>query len=129
MQTLTNTAETSDQLVENFQLLKADNNLDRRENLEALPESPAVYGIFGRINGEPANCRFIGYTESLRSAIQKHYTDEKDACLRTFMQSIKLKTLTYQLVGKMPDTDRQKLEKEWKEKHKPECNETLNQVF
>ena len=37
-----------------------DYNLDKKDNLEEVPESPAVFGIFAIIHEKPVNCRYIG---------------------------------------------------------------------
>ncbi len=108
-------------------LYKKDNNLEQKDNLDTLPNGPAVYGIFGRINGEPANCRHVAATKNLKQAILHHFSDsESYDCLRTFMQSIKIKMLVYQELDASADFEDMKLQ--WEARYKPECNEQLNHI-
>ena len=116
--------------VVDFLLYKADNNLDKVDNLNDLPNEKAVYAISGRINGKPANCRYVGECDNLQSAIRLHFSDaETDHCLRQFMQSIKIKTLDYVLLPGSTQAERDQIKTEWKVTYKPECNEQLNKVF
>ena len=106
-------------------IYKKDNNLDELDNLDELPQLPAVYAICGRINGKASNCRHVGITENLQKAIKLHFSnDEADECLKTFMQSIKIKALIYELLNE-PD---ESYLHDWKEEFKPDCNEELNKV-
>jgi hypothetical protein len=124
---LTMDADTS---VQELVIHHRDFNLDKTDNLDTLPDMPAVYALCGRVNGQPANPRFVGCTNNLRSAIRAHYTTgETDECLRKFMQSIKTKTLVFEV---MPDGAHEKLkerQESWRERYKPQCNDELNQVY
>ena len=116
--------------VKDFVLYKKNNNLDQEDNLDDLPEAPAVYAISGRINGAPANCRHVGVTHNLRESVKIHFSDaEPDACLKQFMQSIKIKTLNYELLDEHEPQVLDSKKAAWSERFKPECNEALNEVF
>lgn len=116
--------------VKNFIVLKADNNLDEKDNLNEIPKKPAVYGIFSRINGEPANCRFVGFADNLQEAIKGHFSfEESDNCLKQFMNSIKIKALSYKIIEDISEEEKTTLIKQWKEEHNPECSEELNKVY
>ncbi|MNT16610.1 hypothetical protein D3C72_1517220 [compost metagenome] len=116
--------------VSNFKILKSDNNLDGLDNLEEIPSENAVYAICGRVNGLPSNCRYVGETENLRTAIKQHFSDnEPDGCLRQFMQSIKIKCIDYMLLPNSDRDDRLKIVSQWRADYKPDCNEKLNEVF
>jgi len=118
------------QEVSDFVLYKKENNLDQVDNLHELPELPAVYAISGRINGVPANCRYIGITQNLCESIKKHFSDsETHVCLRQFMQSIKIKTLNYEVTLDFSSEELTKKKEEWEKRFKPECNDKLNEVF
>jgi len=110
-------------------LHERNNNFEGKDNLDKLPEEPAIYAICARINGESVNCRYVGEASNLRQSIKKHFTEfESHPCLAEFMQSIKIKSLRYSLVL---DTNRQdilKIKKVWEENYKPECNKQLNKV-
>lgn len=113
-----------------FRLFKQDNNIDGKDNLDEVPASPAVYAIFGRINGEPANCRYVGESENLRNSIKKHFSDsEENDCLKEFMQSIKIKTMNFELLEAVSDSERVEKKNLWEDEFKPNCTKELNEVF
>lgn len=116
--------------IERLIIYKQDNNIDGRDNLNQLPKEAAVYAITGRINNEPANCRFVGITDNLQAAVKQHFSaNEPKECLRNFMQSIKIKMLTYQLIPALSPEEADRKLQEWENLHKPECNDKLNEVF
>lgn len=105
-------------------------NLDKKDNLASIPTQAAIYAICGRVNGQPANARFVGATANLQAAIQHHYTDaETDDCLKTFMRSIKSKELLYRLVSDESEEEIAALAEDLKRKFRPACTEEMNQVF
>lgn len=109
-------------------LYKRDNNLDQKDNLDTLPEKKAVYGLFGRMQMSPANCRFIGVAQNLRAAVKLHYNDaESDKSLLEFMRSIKIKQIVYLELKEGEDADA--IASSWRERFKPECNAELNKVY
>lgn len=121
--------ETIEKQMTEVLLFKKDNNLDGKDNLDSLPPGKAIYGLFGRINGRPANCRFIGTTENLREAVKHHFSDrETKVCLRTFMQSIKIKFLVYQPLTNEKPADIEGIQMDWEQKFKPDCNDELNRI-
>ena len=123
-------AQNSTKKVIDFRIYKEDNNLDKKDNLNEIPAKNAVYAILGRINGKPSNCRYVGITNNLQEAIKTHFSlNEKDECLREFMQSIKIKTLNYQLMEDFTEEELNNALKEWEKEYKPECNEELNKVY
>ena len=108
-----------------------DNNLDKKDNLNTLPPEPAVYALCGRVNGQPANPRYIGQTINLREKIIKHFDrneSNSNKCLKEFMQSIKIKELIYQLMPDSTDYERVCKKKQWEDKYRPECTEALNKI-
>ena len=112
-----------------FCIYKSGNNLDKIDNLDSIPEKEAVYGIFGRINGRPANCRHIGETANLRNAIKMHFAEnESKECLKQFMQSIKIKTINYELLPGSNSEERLAILRKWKEEFNPNCTEELNEI-
>jgi len=121
---------TQMQAVESLIIYKHDNNLDGRDNLNQLPRERAVYAIAGRINSEAANYRFVGVTDNLQAAVKLHFSEnEPRACLRNFMQSIKIKMLVYQLLPEYSPEEADRKLQEWESQYKPECNDKLNEVF
>lgn len=112
-------------------LYQKDNNLDKRDNLDELPETAAVYAVCGRVNGEPANPRYVGVVDNLRDAIKGHFDKSRndvDQCFKDFVLSIKTKTLIYQELDGSNLLEREKIRDEWDKKFKPQCNEVLNKV-
>jgi hypothetical protein len=96
-------------------IYERNNNLDRRDNLDEIPAEKAVYAIYSRINGRPANCIFISETNNLQSAVRGHFVPaEVNADLRDFMQSIKIKTLVYTLMPESSKEERMKIVNDWK---------------
>jgi len=110
-------------------LLQSENNIERRDNLDLIPEARAVYAICGRVNGDLANPRYVGKTDNLQQSIRNHFDKafiEDDSCFKVFVLSIKTKELVYQLV---PDNYSLFVKyKEWKERFRPNCTEELNKI-
>lgn len=113
-----------------FQLKNKLHSIDGEDNLDQVPELPAIYAVCGRVNGETANCRYLGKCKNLREAVANHYLpSEADACFQEFMDSIKTKVLVYKTFNKADD---QRVASEYAELQrsvKINCSEKLNQVF
>lgn len=98
-------------------------NLDAKDNLTSLAARPAAYGIFAIIDGEPVHCRFAGHTRNLQGAIRRHFEQEADAGLRTFMQGPWMKMLVYELLpADAPDADLAAASAEWTRQYAPSCD-------
>ncbi|MBN9381672.1 MAG: hypothetical protein J0H74_12955 [Chitinophagaceae bacterium] len=112
-------------------LFQKDNNLDGKDNLDMLPESPAVYAVCGRVNGKPANPRYIDATENLRQSVRMHFDRSQSAaneCFREFMLSIKTKELVFKMMPGTSEEERAAVREEWEKQYKPECNKELNEI-
>jgi hypothetical protein len=112
-------------------IYQKDNNLDQLDNLNSLPEGPAVYAVCGRVNGEPANPRYIGEALNLREQVKNHFNkliSQPTPCFGEFMQSIKIKELVYELLPGASDEERKQKKEEWERVFKPSCTEVLNEV-
>lgn len=110
------------------------NNLDEKDNLDTLPDTPAIYGICGRVNGSPVNMRFVGYSQDLRSAVREHFTENISAnsfnkCVKQFLLSIKSKELVYMHAGGISEDERNRIVNDWKVRYQVNCNEELNKVY
>jgi len=117
--------------VKNVVLYQKDNNLDKRDNLDELPTTPSVYAICGRVNGQPANPRYVGESDNLQETIKKHFLESEkdlDDCVKEFVLSIKTKSLIYQEMPGSSSKERNDAKEAWETKYKPECNEALNKV-
>lgn len=121
----------NDAAIKNTVINQKDNNLDKLDNLNELPEAAAVYLICGRVNGKPANPRYVGQTENLRKEIKDHFdlkVDVTNECVKTFVQSIKIKELVYQLLPEASEEERTEMKTDWEQRFQPDCNEVLNEV-
>jgi hypothetical protein len=109
-----------------------DNNIDRMDNLDTLPEAPAVFAICGRVNGQTANPRYVGTTDNLRQTIKQCFEPHSKFlpdCVRQFVLSIKTKELVYETIQNFSPEENHKRKKSWEDKFKPQCNEVLNKVY
>lgn len=94
-------------------------------NLDNLPQRKAVYAIFAseKDSQKPINCRYVGETDNLEERTKKHLgNSEQNECLKEFMQSDKVKLMTYELLPNSDKQDRFAKENEWIELYKPKCN-------
>ncbi len=114
--------------VKQMVLHQKDNNLDRLDNLDELPAEAAVYAICGRVNGKPANARFVGVSANLQASVKEHFKGlpEGKECFKQFMQSIKTKVIVYELLSGAEDPEQKR--NEWQRNFKPDCNEVLNEI-
>ena len=116
--------------MQTMHLFSKESNLDGQDNLASIPTSPAVYAICGRVNGKPANPRFVGAAMNLREAVIAHFgNDEKEGCLHAFLHSIKLKDIVFEIITDPSPASLEVRVSEWKETLKPVCNEIINKVF
>ena len=107
-----------------------ENNLDKKDNINELPDQQAVYAICGRVNGQLANCRFVGATDNLQKSVRSHFEGGiDDACVDTFFSSIKTKMIVYKVLQDSSNEELEALKKSWTEMLNPVCNEELNEVF
>ncbi|MEL6534713.1 MAG: hypothetical protein AAFQ98_04840 [Bacteroidota bacterium] len=110
-------------------LLQKDNNLDKADNLDQLPTQGAVFAICGRVNGQAANARYVGFTANLQSEIKTLFdpnTTHEDTLLKEFMLSIKLKMLVWQ---EATADQANALVEGWKSTMNPHFSEALNKVY
>jgi amino acid adenylation domain-containing protein len=121
--------DTEASIIEDFVLYEKSSNVLGKETLSDLPEERAVYAIFGRIHGRPANCRYVAVTNNLRQSIRGHFNELTSEPLAEFTRSIKTKTLRYQLLPDSTDTEVSSIEKEWIEKFRPTCVPALSSAL
>ncbi len=124
---------TQDNSIKDQVLFHQENNIDGKDNLNNLPESAAVYAICGRVNGKPANARYVGITNNLQDTLKQLFDKEVPApegndCFKTFMLSIKIKTILYLSTDGLTEDEQIEQKKIWNNKYKPECTEALNEI-
>ena len=113
-------------------LHEKDNNLDKEDNLDSLPEEAAVYAICGRVNGQVANTRHVGETKNLKRTIRECFNPNSGIlsdCVREFVLSIKTKELIYEVASGLSEEQRVEKKNNWEKQFKPQCNEVLNKVY
>lgn len=94
-------------------------------NLDDLPQRKSVYAIFAQSKDtlKAINCRYVGETDNLEERTKTHFSEnEKNECLRKFIQSDKTKLMIFELLPNSDKEERLLKEKEWITALKPECN-------
>lgn len=104
-----------------LEIFHKDYNLDKKDNLDTLPEDGAVFGIFGIIHEKPVNCRYVGEAANLRKAVKELFENPGDEGFGKFMQGPWIQMLVYELTPS--EEERAEAVKQWTEKHSPKCDE------
>lgn len=113
--------ETAKTIVK-FEVWHKDYNLDKKDNLIEVPTEKAIFGIFGIVNEEPINCRYIGESENLREAVKDVFENPQSEGMKKFMQGPWIQMLVYELMPDSTKEDREKAVEEWKQKHDPKID-------
>ncbi|GAA0894228.1 hypothetical protein GCM10009122_39080 [Fulvivirga kasyanovii] len=98
-------------------------NLDGKDNLEELPNEKAVFGVFGIVNDEPINCRFIGESENLRDTVKTLFEAPPSEGMKKFMQGPWIQMIKYDLLPESGDQERKKAVDEWTTKYHPKIDD------
>lgn len=94
-------------------------NPDKHHNLQDIPASKAVFGIFAIVKGKPGNCRYIGITENLRAAVQELFEQPKDEGLKKFMQGTWIPMLVYTLMLDAGEAAMNEAALQWTRQYQP----------
>lgn len=97
-------------------------NLEKKDNLQELPSQEAVFGIFGIVDEKPVNCRFIGQSDHLQSAIRSLFEDPPGEGLRRFMQGPWIQLLLYIEMPGSSREERQKVVEQWSQTYAPKID-------
>lgn len=100
-----------------------DYNIDKKENLNELPEEPAVFGIFAIIHEVPVHCRYVGSTDNLRKSVRDVFEKPATESLKKFMQSPWIQMLCYESMPGSTEEQRKEKEAEWTREYEPKINE------
>jgi hypothetical protein len=100
-----------------------DYNLDKKDNLDSLPEDAAVFGLFAIIHEKPVNCRFVGESDNLRKKVKELYENPGDEGFAKFMQGPWIQMLVYQSMPGASEEERKKAVEDWQKEHDPKCDE------
>ncbi|WP_221418061.1 hypothetical protein, partial [Fulvivirga kasyanovii] len=71
------------------------------------------FGVFGIVNDEPINCRFIGESENLRDTVKTLFEAPPSEGMKKFMQGPWIQMIKYDLLPESGDQERKKAVDEW----------------
>ncbi len=114
--------ETTETIVK-LEVWHKDYNLDKKDNLDEVPTGKAVFGIFGIVNEEPINCRYVGEADNLREVVKDVFENPQGEGMKKFMQGPWIQMLVYELMPDSTKEDREKAVEEWKQKYDPKIDE------
>ena len=98
-------------------------NIDDKDNINDLPEKPAVFGIFAIIHEVPVHCRYVGSSDNLRKSVREVFENPGSEGLKKFMQSPWIQMLCYELLPDASEEERKQKEEEWNKDYEPKVNE------
>jgi hypothetical protein len=98
-------------------------NLDKKDNLDTLPEGEAVFGIFAIVHEKPVHCRYVGQAANLQKAVRELFEKPEGEGFAKFMQGPWIQMLVYELMPDSSEEDRLKAVEEWTKTHEPKCDE------
>ncbi|MCP4157186.1 MAG: hypothetical protein GY757_56265 [bacterium] len=108
-------------MAENLEIFHKEYNLDKKDNLDTLPEEAAVFGIFAIIHEKPVHCRFIGESDNLQKAVRDLYENPEGEGFKKFMQGPWIQMLSYELTAE--EDARKKAVEDWTKEHTPKCDD------
>ena len=114
---------TFDESVVKLEVFHKDYNLDKKDNLDELPEEPAVFGIFAIIHKTPIHPRYVGASDNLRKAVRYVFENPGSEGLKAFMQGAWIQMLCYELLPNSTEEERKKKEEEWIKRYEPKITE------
>lgn len=91
-----------------------------------LSKRPAVFLICSRINGQPANPRYVGSTLNFQKTVLELDHENIPNCVKEFIQSTKTKEIIYELVEMDDDEVLFQKRTEWTKRFNPMCPENQN---
>ncbi len=112
-----------DENVVKMEVYHRDFNLDKKDNINELPEEPAVFGIFAIIHETPVHPRYVAATDNLRKRVKELFEKPENEGLKSFMQSPWIQMLCYELLPGSSEEDRKQKEDEWTRRYEPKVTE------
>jgi hypothetical protein len=100
-----------------------DYNLTQKHNLNELPAERAVFGIFGIVNNEPLNCRYIAEAENLQESVTRLFENPDGLGMKKFMQGPWIQMLQFELMPGSSKEERLGVADEWAKKFQPKIDE------
>jgi hypothetical protein len=114
---------TFDEGVVKMEIFHKEYNLDKKENLDELPETPAVFGIFSIIHEVPVHCRFVAATDNLRKSVRDVFENPQGEGLKKFMQGPWIQMLCYDEMKDSSEEDRKQKEADWIKQYEPKITD------
>jgi len=113
--------ETTNALIRK-EIWHRDYNLSKRHNLHELPQQRAIFGIFGIVNEEPVNCRYIGEAADLQHEIEHLFENPEHEGLKKFMQGPWIQMVQYELTPAASPEENQHKILEWAQHYQPKID-------
>jgi hypothetical protein len=114
---------TFDENVVMKEIFHKEYNLDKKDNLDELPETPAVFGIFAIIHEVPIHPRYIGATDNLRKSVKEIFENPEGEGLKKFMQGPWIQMLCYEELTDSSEDDRKQKAEEWTRRYEPKITD------
>lgn len=114
---------TSKNNVSKQEVFHKDYNIEGKDNLNELPEKPAVFGIFAIIHETPVHPRYIGTTDNLRKTIKDIFENPKGEGLRKFMQGSWIQMICFELIPGLTEEEKRIKENFWIDEYRPGVQE------
>ena len=83
---------------EGMEIYHRDYNLDQEDNLDQIPDTQGVLGIFSLIRNDPSNCRLIKTSGNLRETVKSLFENADNIGVKKFMQGPWIKFLKYLII-------------------------------
>lgn len=114
---------TFDDKVVQKEIFHKDYNLDKKDNLDEIPESSAVFGIFAIIHKVPVHCRLVESTDNLRKRVKEIFENPEGEGLKKFMQGPWIQMLCYEEMPDSSEEDRKQKVEEWTKTYEPKITD------
>jgi hypothetical protein len=114
---------TFDDSVVKMEVWHKDYNIDKKDNLNEIPEEPAVFGFFAIIHEVPVHPRYIASTDNLRKAVKDVFENPESEGLKKFMQSPWIQMLCYDVMADSTEEERKQKAEEWTKKYEPKVTD------
>ncbi len=95
-------------------------NLQGRDNLHALPEEKAVFGVFAVVDGKPLNCRYVAAADNLRKGVAELFEHPPGEGMKKFIQGPWVPMLVYELLPGTSLDERQQTARAWCSEYHPD---------
>ena len=112
-----------DESVVKMEVFHKDCNLDKKDNLDELPQDPAVFGIFSIIHKIPVHPRYIAATDNLQKAVRNLFENPGGKGMKKFIEGPWIQMLCYDLMKDSTSEERQKKADQWIQTYDPKITD------